>query len=104
APLGLPSGPGDTAPRAALIPPVPTEPPVMSGMSTPAAGVSGPMYGEVTTSLRSPVNLRAAPGGPVLGTVPRGTTLQIFDMAPGGWLLVGDTGPLGWVHVSGVER
>lgn len=104
APLGLPSHAGDSAPRAAMVPPVPTQPPVMSGMSAPAAAVSGPMYGAVTTSQRSPVNLRTAPGGPVIGTIPRGTTLQVFDMAPGGWFLVGEAEPAGWVHVSGLER
>lgn len=49
------------------------------------------------------MNLRAAPGGggEVIRTVPRGSQLEVFGEAPGGWLQVGQGGaPWGWVHVS----
>ena len=37
---------------------------------------------------------------PVLRTLPRGTVLQVFRDAPGGWYQVGDTQPRGWMHTS----
>jgi hypothetical protein len=49
-------------------------------------------------------NLHAAPQGEVVRTVPKGTTMQVFGEAPGGWYEVGDTSPWGWVHSSLVER
>ena len=88
APLPAPS-PAPEAPRAAA--PAP-EPP----RATPTGR-------SVTTSDRTPVNLRAAPGGAgeVIRTVPRSTSLEVFAEAPGGWLQVGQGGtPWGWVHVS----
>lgn len=65
-----------------------------SGGQAPAAG---PRERVVT---QGPANLRAYPGGEVLGTVARGRTLQVFDRAPGGWAQVGETAPEGWIHSS----
>ena len=79
--------PATVAPAVAAAPPLVTPP-----AATAAAG------GRVTT--QSPANLRAAPSGEVLSSIPRGRTLIVFDRAPGGWLQVGETAPQGWVHSS----
>jgi hypothetical protein len=52
--------------------------------------------------VRSPANLRTAPGGgaSLIGVLPRGKTLAVLDHAPGGWLRVEDSASLGWVHAS----
>lgn len=68
--------------------------PVGGSSPDPAAGARG----RVVT--QGPANLRAYPGGEVLGTVARGRTLQVFDRAPGGWAQVGETAPEGWIHSS----
>ncbi|MCK8783913.1 SH3 domain-containing protein [Roseomonas sp. NAR14] len=69
-----------------------------------AGGAGGSVPGEGgvvgSVSVRSAVNLRAAPGGAVLRTVARGQALQVFATAPGGWLRVGVSRPEGWVHSS----
>lgn len=50
----------------------------------------------------SAVNLRGAPGGgaAVIGVLPRGQVLDVFERAPGGWLRVGVGEPWGWAHAS----
>jgi uncharacterized protein YgiM (DUF1202 family) len=55
-----------------------------------------------TVAMRQGGNLRAGPGGghPILRVVPRGTVMQVFGVAPGGWHQVGDTQPWGWMHAS----
>jgi uncharacterized protein YraI len=61
----------------------------------------------VQTTSRHPVNIRAHPsgGGAIVRIVPRGSTLQVFGEAPGGWLQVGEGGEaLGWLHSSLLER
>jgi SH3 domain-containing protein len=47
-------------------------------------------------------NLRSGPGGgaAVIGTLPRGQVLDVFERAPGGWLRVGVGEPWGWAHAS----
>lgn len=62
-----------------------------------AAGIAAPL-GRMLT--QAPANLRAGPGGPVLSVIPRGRILNVYDRAPGGWLLIGDAEPLGWIHAS----
>jgi hypothetical protein len=44
--------------------------------------------------------MRITPGGVVQSVVPRGRALLVFDRAPGGWMLVGETEPQGWIHGS----
>ena len=48
------------------------------------------------------VNLRNGPGGgaAVIGVLPRGQVLDVFERAPGGWLRVGVGEPWGWAHSS----
>jgi hypothetical protein len=48
------------------------------------------------------VNLRNGPGGgaAVIGVLPRGQVLDVFERAPGGWLRVGVGEPWGWAHAS----
>jgi hypothetical protein len=48
----------------------------------------------------SAVNLRIGPGGgaAVIGVLPRGQVLDVFERAPGGWLRVGVGEPWGWAH------
>jgi hypothetical protein len=50
----------------------------------------------------SAVNLRNGPGGgaAVVGVIPRGQVLDVFERAPGGWLRVGVGEPWGWAHSS----
>jgi hypothetical protein len=47
-------------------------------------------------------NLRSGPGGgaSVIGVLPRGQVLDVFERAPGGWLRVGVGEPWGWAHAS----
>lgn len=94
------AAPEPTRPTA----PPPAAPPAQAAPPPPAAEAPRTPTGRsVTTSERTPVNLRAAPGGggEVIRTVPRGSQLEVFAEAPGGWLQVGQGGaPWGWVHVS----
>lgn len=55
-------------------------------------------------AMRQNANLHAAPHGPPVRVVPRGTEMQVFAEAPGGWYEVGDTAPWGWVHESMLDR
>ena len=72
---------------------------------------SGPVQGGggVPVALRrvavgggSAINLRSGPGGgaAVIGVLPRGQVLDVFERAPGGWLRVGVGEPWGWAHAS----
>jgi hypothetical protein len=95
--------PAPTPPMApgaplAIAPPVPAPGPALAAPASPATGA-------VTTTSRHPVNIRAHPsgGGTVLRVVPRGSTLQVFGEAPGGWLQVGEGEPWGWLHASLLE-
>lgn len=87
APIPAPGVPG-----AALVPAAP-----------PVAG--GPPRGTVTTTLRSPANIRSEPsgGGSVVRVAPRGSALQVYGEAAGGWYMVGEGEPWGWVHGSMLE-
>ncbi len=94
----LPPSPAETPPPAtAAAPPLP-----YPATMPPAAGV---MRAVIAVSQRSPANIRAEPSGngAVLRVAPRGATLQIHGEAPGGWLLVGEDEPWGWVHASLLE-
>lgn len=115
APSSLPRSVEDPTPRAALPPatvavPVPMAPaPAAEPTAAPvaAAAAVGPVQAMITTSSRTPVNVRAAPGGgsEVLRVVPRASPLEVYGEAPGGWLQVGEGGEAwGWVHRSMVER
>jgi hypothetical protein len=91
APAGLPrAAPEDSAPRAAAAP--------------APAPATRPASGSITT--RGPANVRATPGGggEVVRVAPRGTTLNVFGEASGGWLQVGESEPWGWLHNSMVDR
>jgi uncharacterized protein YraI len=71
------------------------------------APAAGPAQGGVTTSARTPVNIRSGPSGgtEVVRVVPRASSLQVFGEAPGGWLQVGEGGEAwGWLHNSMLER
>ena len=57
-----------------------------------------------SVSMRRNANLHARPHGPALQVVPQGTVMRVFSQAPGGWLQVGDTRPLGWIHESMLDR
>jgi hypothetical protein len=77
------------------------EPPAAAPAAPPAlpppVAATGDL-GRVTT--HSAANLRASPGGEVVGTVPRSRSLRVFDRAPGGWMQVGNDTPEGWIHAS----
>jgi hypothetical protein len=117
APYGLPRSAADAptrslppaapAPVAAPVPPAPVAPPAAPASTAPAAPARGPAQGMVTTTPRHPVNVRANPAGgsEVVRIVPRGSALQVFGEAPGGWLQVGEAGVAwGWLHNSLIER
>jgi hypothetical protein len=123
-------GGGPATPRAAArpIPPIPTDiprgaPPASGEAPGVSAAPSGQLQatpaqppplaapirsasGGVTTTSRHPVNIRSSPsgGGSVLRVAPRGSTLQLFGEAPGGWLQVGEGEPWGWLHSSMLEQ
>jgi len=70
----------------------------------PAASPDG--AGRVTTSATSRSNIRREPstGAPVQRVLRPGTTLRVFDEAPGGWLQVGEGDqPIGWIHRSTLQ-
>jgi hypothetical protein len=112
APDGLPGAEGVAA--TLRPPPAPPTLPAASLAPAPPAGVAAPPpgvpmaagqpmpRGAVMTSQRTPANIRAEPSGgsPIVRTAPRGSVLQVYNEAPGGWLLVGETEPWGWVHAS----
>lgn len=123
APSSLPRSAEDPTPRAALPAPAATALPATAtpmppaGLAAPVppvaaeapatAPAAGPAQGMITTSARTPVNVRAAPlgGSEVLRVVPRASPLEVYGEAPGGWLQVGEGGEAwGWLHRSMVER
>ena len=119
APAGLTRNPeGDQTP-ALPRPGMPSaaQPPAAppSGPATPqAAGPATPAFlppatpgtrASVMVSQRTPANIRSEPSGAggILRVAPRGAMLQIHGEAPGGWVLVGEDEPWGWVHNSLLE-
>jgi Bacterial SH3 domain len=69
----------------------------------PAQGGGAPVVlRRVAVGGGSAVNLRSGPGGgaAVIGVIPRGQILDVFERAPGGWLRVGVGEPWGWAHAS----
>lgn len=105
-PLPVASGPGSAGATGAAPPPGSAgdaAPGQWSGTAGAAAAGSGadvPSGGRARVVTQGPANLRAYPGGEVLGTVARGRTLQVFDRTAGGWAQVGETAPEGWIHSS----
>jgi hypothetical protein len=71
---------------------------LIHGGSSPAAAT----LRRVAVGGGSAANLRSGPGGgaSVVGVLPRGQVLDVFDRAPGGWLRVGVGEPWGWAHSS----
>jgi hypothetical protein len=69
----------------------------IQGGGAPAAALQRVAVGGGTA-----VNLRNGPGGgaSVIGVLPRGQVLDVFERAPGGWLRVGVGEPWGWAHSS----
>ncbi len=105
-PSGLPRNLPGEAPRAPAAPAMPAAPQAaLPPAATPLTAPSTPAQGHVTTSSRTPVNVRSSPsgGGEVMRVVPRASTLQVFGEAPGGWVQVGEGEPWGWVHNSMLE-
>lgn len=73
----------------------------------PAASTSSPPRPQAsptgsTVTIRQGGNLRTGPGAShsVLRTIPRGTVVRVFGHESGGWYLIGDTAPWGWMHES----
>jgi hypothetical protein len=103
-PLGPPGGPQTPA----VQPSAPAAPPPGGVSEAPSQAPAGqdallPATPGTVTMLQNG-NLHAVPQGDVVRVVPKGTTMQVFGVAPGGWYQVGDTAPWGWVHGSMVER
>ncbi|WP_207539426.1 SH3 domain-containing protein [Sabulicella rubraurantiaca] len=103
--------PGPTRMTMRSMPPVPTgvmpaerPAPGATLVSTAAAEPASRQRLTVVTSARHGANLRHAPRGEVLRTVPRSSTLEVMGEAPGGWFKVGENGEaFGWVHASVLE-
>ncbi len=57
-----------------------------------------------SVTMRQNGNLHSSPQGPVIVVVPRGTVIQVFSRAPGGWYQVGGSAPWGWVHESMLDK
>jgi uncharacterized protein YgiM (DUF1202 family) len=55
-----------------------------------------------TVTIRQRGNLRTGPGSShsVIRTIPSGTVVRVFGHEAGGWYLIGDTAPWGWMHES----
>ncbi|WP_159999683.1 SH3 domain-containing protein [Roseomonas sp. 18066] len=99
-------------------PPPPAPPPLPAGQTAnaPAPAGAGPLavtatpgpggaaLGQVT--MRQNGNLRAHPngGGEVMRVIAQGSSLTIYEEAPGGWLRVGNGEPWGWIHASLTSR
>jgi hypothetical protein len=67
----------------------------------PAAEGGGTPPPRPRVLVQSAANMRTGPGGAVLGVMPRGRVLQVFERAPGGWVQVGEADePIGWIHGS----
>jgi hypothetical protein len=85
-------------PRMAAVPPAAA---ALAEQALPPSAET-PALGRV--AMRQNANLHAAPHGPPVRVVPKGTDMHVFAQAPGGWYEVGDTAPWGWVHESMLER
>lgn len=87
---------------AAGTPPPPPSPSYGQDAPPEPSATDAAEGGQRSVTLRQGANLRAGPSSdyPVLRTLPRGTVLQVFRDAPGGWYQVGDTQPRGWMHTS----
>jgi hypothetical protein len=79
-------------------------PPAGAAAPATAAAPRGTPMGQVT--MRQNGNLRAHPngGGEVMRVIAQGSSLTVFEEAPGGWLRVGTGEPWGWVHASLTNR
>jgi hypothetical protein len=97
APAALAPRPGPPAAASGVTEAAATAP---ASPSTPTGPVLLPDGSRLRVTTHSPANLRAAPSGEVLFSVPRGRSLVVFDRAPGGWMQVGETTPEGWIHSS----
>jgi hypothetical protein len=86
------------APAMAVGAPDPLAPPFAATIGS--GGVAVRTGEQVTVATHA--NLRAGPTGgePVLSVVPRGSVLNVYGRAPGGWVRVGDGEPWGWIHGS----
>jgi hypothetical protein len=93
-PPDSPSSGQATAPPAAA-----SATPVALPPAAPGARAS------IMVTQRTPANIRSEPSGAgsILRVAPRGAMLQIHGEAPGGWVLVGESEPWGWVHSSLLE-
>lgn len=72
-------------------------------LGSPAQGGGTPVaLRRVAVGGGTAVNLRNGPGGgaAVIGVLPRGQVLDVFERAAGGWLRVGVGEPWGWAHSS----
>jgi hypothetical protein len=103
-PMPAPMAPDATPPMGPFpVEIIPVEPAPVAPSPTPQVG---PPMGEATPrgkidvvfTTRAPANLREYPSGPVIDRIPSGAKLRVFSVAPGGWVLVGDLEPLGWIH------
>lgn len=115
APPPMPPVP-DSFPNAAASPAPPTPAPSLApvppaGFAAPApdaapAQLAAPRPTGARATMRQNGNLRAHPngGGTVLRVVERGTSLDVFAEAPGGWVQVGEGEPWGWMHGSMLAR
>jgi hypothetical protein len=92
----------EAPPPSVLLAPRPAATGAPASLPPPAEGPPQAMLAGARPRVvtHSPANLRAAPSGEVLFSVPRGRTMAVFDRAPGGWVQVGDLGPEGWIHSS----
>jgi hypothetical protein len=77
-----------------------------SASSTRQPTASERAAGGNTVILGQGANLREQPqsAADVIRVLPRGTALQIFGRAPGGWYQVGMEEPWGWIHGSRLEE
>jgi hypothetical protein len=88
-----------------------TRPRAARRTAAPAAETrrAAPAPGErasITTSPTSRANVRREPSldAPVVRRMERGSRLNVFGEAPGGWLQVGEAEPIGWMHESVLQR
>ena len=84
---------------------IPVEPPPEAAapapqMEPPTADPSPTSKIDLVFTTGAAANLRDHPSGRVIDRVPAGAKLRVFSVAPGGWVLVGELEPLGWLHGS----
>jgi hypothetical protein len=91
-------------PTVATTPIAPTPPPVTLPPPAPASPVAAEPVDPINTPYLTTkdVNLRQAPGGAVIGSIPRGTSLTATGRARSSpmWVQVEHGGKLGFVHVG----